>query len=165
MIKSELFVGSSLDRANQLLCKGSETGEISLICRALALNADRNYSNNDVSKQTPVHLAVRCGSVTTLQYLLLNGAKINVRDCDGKTPLLIATESGLTAQVGLLLKSKADQNLADKEGNTPLDVAVKTTNADIVSFLRISRLTEEMRETEFGEGDDTFQEMVRDFLR
>jgi len=65
---------------------------------------------------------------------LLNGAKINVRDCDGKTPLLIATESGLTAQVGLLLKSKADQNLADKEGNTPLDVAVKTTNADIVSL-------------------------------
>ena len=34
------------------------------------------------------------------------------------------------------------------------------------SSLRISRLTDEMRETEFGEaGDDTFQEMVRDFLR
>ena len=32
--------------------------------------------------------------------------------------------------------------------------------------LRISRLTDEMRETEFGEtSDDTFQEMVKDFLR
>ena len=32
--------------------------------------------------------------------------------------------------------------------------------------LRISRLNDEMRETEFGEApDDTLQEMVRDFLR
>ena len=32
--------------------------------------------------------------------------------------------------------------------------------------LRISRLNDEMRETEFGETpDDTLQEMVRDFLR
>ena len=72
--------------------------------------------------------------MTSLQYLLLNGCKINVRDAAGKTPLLIAAESGLPAQVGLLLKCKADQNLADNEGNTPLDVAVKTANADIVSL-------------------------------
>jgi len=34
-------------------------------------------------------------SVISLQYLLLNGAKINMTDANGKTPLLIATESGL----------------------------------------------------------------------
>jgi len=51
--------------------------------------------------------------------------------------------------------------------NTPLKIAVETANADIVSLLRISRLNDEMRETEFGEAaaDDTLQEMVRDFLR
>jgi len=87
-------------------------------------------------------------------------------DVEGKTPLLIATEAGFPTQVGLLLKSRADQNLADIHGNTPLKVAVNTANADIVSFLRISRLNDEMRETEFGEApDDTLQEMVRDFLR
>ena len=36
----------------------------------------------------------------------------------------------------------------------------------LLDSLRISRLNDEMRETEFGEGgDDTFHEMVRDFLR
>lgn len=35
------------------------------------------------------------GSVTALQYLLLNGAKINTRDAAGKTALLLAAEKGL----------------------------------------------------------------------
>ncbi|EFX85448.1 hypothetical protein DAPPUDRAFT_314258 [Daphnia pulex] len=151
---------------NWLLSKGAETGQIVWIARALALYADRNTTSGNTQERAPVHLAVLNGSVTLLQYLLLNGAKINTRDAAGKTALLLATELGLPAQVGLLLKNRADQKIADNDGNTPLDVAVKTANADIVSFLRISRLTDEMRETEFGEaGDDTFQEMVRDFLR
>lgn len=33
--------------------------------------------------------------MTALQYLLLNGAKINTRDASGKTALLLATESGM----------------------------------------------------------------------
>ncbi|XP_032783075.2 arf-GAP with coiled-coil, ANK repeat and PH domain-containing protein 2 [Daphnia magna] len=151
---------------NWLLSKGAETGQIVWIARAIALYADRNTTSGNAEERAPVHLAVLNGSVTVLQYLLLNGAKINTRDAAGKTALLLATELGLPAQVGLLLKNRADQKIADNDGNTPLDVAVKTANADIVSFLRISRLTDEMRETEFGEaGDDTFQEMVRDFLR
>lgn len=60
----------------------------------MALYADRNTSNN-MSERTPVHLAVQSGSVTALQYLLLNGAKINTRDGAGKTALLLATESGI----------------------------------------------------------------------
>lgn len=151
---------------NWLLAKGAETGNIIWICRALALGADRNTVAGNDLKRAPIHLAVLSGSVTSLQYLLLNGAKINITDVNGKTPLLIATESGLPTQVGLLLKNRADQDLADKFGNTPLKIAVETANADIVSFLRISRLNDEMRETEFGETpDDTLQEMVRDFLR
>lgn len=91
-----------------------------------------------------------------LQFLLLNGAKINNKDSTGKTALLLATELGkkqenclkntsqfiigiayqlgLPAQVGLLLKNRADQKIPDLDGNTPLDVAVKTANADIVSL-------------------------------
>ena len=33
--------------------------------------------------------------MTALQYLLLNGAKINTRDSAGKTALLLATEKGI----------------------------------------------------------------------
>ena len=35
------------------------------------------------------------GSKTALQFLLLNGAKINTRDKAGKTALLLATELGI----------------------------------------------------------------------
>jgi ankyrin repeat protein len=44
-------------------------------------------------------LALTCsvsaqGSSMAVEYLLLNGAKINAQDGDGKTPLHIATELG-----------------------------------------------------------------------
>jgi hypothetical protein len=34
------------------------------------------------------------GSVMAVEFLLLNGAKINMQDADGKTPLHLATELG-----------------------------------------------------------------------
>jgi Arf-GAP/coiled-coil/ANK repeat/PH domain-containing protein len=34
------------------------------------------------------------GSVMAVEFLLLNGAKINVQDADGKTPLHLATVLG-----------------------------------------------------------------------
>lgn len=34
------------------------------------------------------------GSVMAVEFLLLNGAKINAQDADGKTPLHLATELG-----------------------------------------------------------------------
>ena len=95
------------------------------------------------------------------EYLLLNGAKIDVQDSDGKTPLYLATSlgtycaqprkqswkvqlqvilnflkhiTGHTAQVCLLLKHKANQHLKDSEGTDPLSIAVDAANADIVTL-------------------------------
>jgi Arf-GAP/coiled-coil/ANK repeat/PH domain-containing protein len=34
------------------------------------------------------------GSVMAVEFLLLNGAKINAQDADGKTPLHLATSLG-----------------------------------------------------------------------
>ena len=107
---------------NWLLSKGAETGQIVWIARALALYADRNTTSGNTQERAPVHLAVLNvwinsrfyllilintilflffdlqGSVTVLQYLLLNGAKINTRDAAGKTALLLATELGKAAK-------------------------------------------------------------------
>ena len=53
---------------NWLLAKGTETGNISWICRALALGADRNTVAGSDLKRAPIHLAVL--SVTThIHYL------------------------------------------------------------------------------------------------
>nr|XP_023025538.1 arf-GAP with coiled-coil, ANK repeat and PH domain-containing protein 2 [Leptinotarsa decemlineata] len=107
------------------------------------------------------------GSVMPCAYLLLNGAKINAQDQSGKTPLLLATMEGHTAQVCLFLKHRADQYLEDDEGKVPLSVAEQKENADIVTLLRLGRLNEEIRDSdELGvTGDDTFNDVVRDFSR
>ncbi|CAG9101935.1 unnamed protein product [Plutella xylostella] len=98
-------------------------------------------------------------------FLLVNGAKLNVQDDDGKTPLHLATEAGHTAQVCLLLRYRADQAIADNEGLTPLDVAVNNANADIVTLLRLTKLNEEMRDSEMSSNDDTYTSVFRDYTQ
>jgi Arf-GAP/coiled-coil/ANK repeat/PH domain-containing protein len=43
------------------------------------------------------------GSVMAVEFLLLNGAKINAQDADGKTPLHLATELSNNLLLLLLL--------------------------------------------------------------
>ncbi|XP_026327195.1 arf-GAP with coiled-coil, ANK repeat and PH domain-containing protein 2 isoform X2 [Hyposmocoma kahamanoa] len=130
---------------------------------ALAAGADVNHVH--ARGRTPLHAAVLSGSVMACSFLLLNGSKLNLQDDDGKTPLHLATESGHTGQVCLLLRYRADQSIADNEGNTPLDIAVSHANADIVTLLRLTKLNEEMRESEMSSNDDTYNEVFRDYTQ
>ncbi|KAF9409595.1 hypothetical protein HW555_011068 [Spodoptera exigua] len=67
--------------------------------------------------------------------------------------------------VCLLLKYRADQSIVDKDGQTPLDIAVNNANADIVTLLRLTKLNEEMRESEMSSNDDTYNEVFRDYTQ
>ncbi|XP_073971357.1 centaurin beta 1A isoform X2 [Rhodnius prolixus] len=146
-----------------LLYKASAAHNIPVMCQALALGADKLWVNPENHNTGHLHQAIMSGSIMACEYLLLNGVPINAQDSNGKTPLHHATELGHTAQVCLLLKHRADQHLKDKEGVEPLDIAVRIANADIVTLLRLGRLNEEMKESEAGTGDDTFNDVVRDF--
>lgn len=117
------------------------------------------------AQRTPLHAAVLSGSVMACSFLLLNGSKLNMQDEDGKTPLHLATEAGHTGQVCLLLRYRADQSIVDKDGQTPLDIAVNNANADIVTLLRLTKLNEEMRESEMSSNDDTYNEVFRDYTQ
>ncbi|XP_014242118.1 arf-GAP with coiled-coil, ANK repeat and PH domain-containing protein 2 [Cimex lectularius] len=146
-----------------LLHKASTAHNIPVMCHALALGADKHWVNPEQNGMTHLHQAVFSGSVMACEYLLLNGVKINFQDNNGKTALHHATELGHTQQVCLLLKHRADQHLKDKDDKEPLDVAVNMAHADIVTLLRLGRLNEEMKDSEAGTGDDTFNDVVRDF--
>ncbi|XP_046391435.1 arf-GAP with coiled-coil, ANK repeat and PH domain-containing protein 2 [Ischnura elegans] len=155
---------------DRLLYRAAEAHNLPVMCEAIALGADKGgWVNTDDLSRTPFHQAIISGSVMACEYLFLNGAKINAQDAEGKTPLHLATELGHTAQVCLLLKHRADQHVADKAGADPLAIAVSEANADIVTLLRLARLNEEMRhdgETSGASGtlgDDTFNDVVRDF--
>ncbi|XP_069698905.1 arf-GAP with coiled-coil, ANK repeat and PH domain-containing protein 2 isoform X2 [Periplaneta americana] len=147
-----------------LLYKAAAAHNVPVMCQALALGADKLWNNMEDKSRSAIHQAIISGSVMAVEFLLLNGAKINAQDSDGKTPLHLATELGHTAQVCLLLKHRANQHLKDSEGTEPLAIAVKEANADIVTLLRLGLLNEQMKASELGSsGDDTFNDVVRDF--
>ncbi|CAG9821937.1 unnamed protein product [Phaedon cochleariae] len=151
---------------NSLLYKAAAAHNLPVMCEALALGADKSWNNPDDKGRSPLHAAVISGSVMPCAYLLLNGAKLNAQDQNGKTPLLLATQEGHTAQVCLFLKHRADQHLEDDEGKVPLAIAEQKEHADIVTLLRLGRLNDEMKDSEMGiSGDDTFNDVVRDFSR
>ncbi|KAI5752132.1 hypothetical protein M8J77_014124 [Diaphorina citri] len=148
-----------------LLYRASTVHNLPVMCHALALGASKDWTNPNDDHRTYLHQAVIGNSVMACEYLILNGLKINCPDAQGKTPLYLATELGHTSQVCLLLKHKADQHIVDSSGVEPLTLAVEKANADIVTLLRLGRLNEEMKESnEHGTNDETFNDVVRDFL-
>ncbi|GLV32415.1 Centaurin beta 1A [Carabus blaptoides fortunei] len=150
--------------ADLLLYKAAAAHNIPVMCEAFALGADKHWTNIEDNGRSAIHQAILSGSVMSCEYLILNGAKINIQDNEGRTPLHLATELGHTAQVCLLLKHRADQHLQDSSGTKPLAIAVREANADIVTLLRLGRLNEEMKDSELGvTGDATFNDVVRDF--
>uniref|UniRef100_A0A8B9FN38 Arf-GAP with coiled-coil, ANK repeat and PH domain-containing protein n=1 Tax=Amazona collaria TaxID=241587 RepID=A0A8B9FN38_9PSIT len=118
------------------------------MAEALAHGAEVNWVNLEENKATPLIQAVRGGSLVTCEFLLQNGANVNIRDMKGRGPLHHATVLGHTGQVCLFLKRGANQHATDEDGKDPLSIAVEAANADIVTLLRLARMNEEMRESE-----------------
>ncbi|MGH0168074.1 UNVERIFIED_CONTAM: hypothetical protein FKN15_067445 [Acipenser sinensis] len=115
------------------------------MAEALAQGAEVNWVNTEADKQTPLIQAVQGGSLVACEFLLQNGANL---------------------QVCLFLKRGASQNAADSDNKTPLSIAVDAANADIVTLLRLAKMNDEMRESEglYGQpGDETYQDIFRDF--
>ncbi|XP_069721484.1 arf-GAP with coiled-coil, ANK repeat and PH domain-containing protein 2 isoform X2 [Phaenicophaeus curvirostris] len=136
------------------------------MAEALAHGAEVNWVNIEENKATPLIQAVRGGSLVTCEFLLQNGANVNIRDMKGRGPLHHATVLGHTGQVCLFLKRGANQHATDEDGKDPLSIAVEAANADIVTLLRLARMNEEMRESEglYGQpGDEIYQDIFRDF--
>ncbi|XP_072789518.1 arf-GAP with coiled-coil, ANK repeat and PH domain-containing protein 2 isoform X8 [Taeniopygia guttata] len=136
------------------------------MAEALAHGAEVNWVNMEENKATPLIQAVRGGSLVTCEFLLQNGANVNIRDMNGRGPLHHATVLGHTGQVCLFLKRGANQHATDEDGKDPLSIAVEAANADIVTLLRLARMNEEMRESEglYGQpGDEIYQDIFRDF--
>ncbi len=148
---------------DHLLYRAARVHNLPVMSQALALGADRDWHTED-SASSVIHQSILSGSVMACEFLLLNGAKIDVIDAKGNTPLHLAAQQGSTGQVCLLLKHRANHHLLNVDGHKALDIAVQNSDADIVTLLRLAELNEEIRESDLsGGGDDTFNDVVQEF--
>ncbi|XP_014111613.1 PREDICTED: arf-GAP with coiled-coil, ANK repeat and PH domain-containing protein 2 isoform X3 [Pseudopodoces humilis] len=164
--ESPVFCDSKQPNPGLQLYQAAFEKNLPHMAEALAHGAEVNWVNVEENKATPLIQAVRGGSLVTCEFLLQNGANVNIRDMKGRGPLHHATVLGHTGQVCLFLKRGANQHATDEEGKDPLSIAVEAANADIVTLLRLARMNEEMRESEglYGQpGDEIYQDIFRDF--
>jgi len=84
---------------------------------------------------TPLHAAVETGNIAIVQYLLDNGAKVNIRDFEKRTPLLMMDGDATPELFDLLIRYGAKVKLVDKEKNTALHLLVQ--NGDDEAMVRL----------------------------
>ncbi|KAM9275118.1 arf-GAP with coiled-coil, ANK repeat and PH domain-containing protein 2 [Cariama cristata] len=164
--ESSVFCDSKQPSPGLQLYRAAFEKNLPDMAEALAHGAEVNWVNVEENKATPLIQAVQGGSLVTCEFLLQNGANVNIRDMKGRGPLHHATVLGHTGQVCLFLKRGANQHATDEDGKDPLSIAVEAANADIVTLLRLARMNEEMRESEglYGQpGDEIYQDIFRDF--
>uniref|UniRef100_A0A8B9CKI7 Arf-GAP with coiled-coil, ANK repeat and PH domain-containing protein n=1 Tax=Anser brachyrhynchus TaxID=132585 RepID=A0A8B9CKI7_9AVES len=164
--ESSVFIDSKQLSPGLQLYRAAFEKNLPDMAEALAHGAEVNWVNIEENKATPLIQAVQGGSLVTCEFLLQNGANVNIRDTKGRGPLHHATVLGHTGQVCLFLKRGANQHATDEDGKDPLSIAVEAANADIVTLLRLARMNEEMRESEglYGQpGDEIYQDIFRDF--
>lgn len=125
-VHSRNYCGSTL---LHLVCEVDDLESAKLLIEA---GADINAL--DGLKESCVHLAVKYGRPELLQYLLENGASLDVSGSDDDRPLHIAARRGVE-YVRLLVGAGADVNAKGDRGFTPLHIAAMRGDDAMVTLL------------------------------
>ena len=86
-------------------------------------------------RETPLHVASRCGHIDVAQLLLEHGADADARDNDDCTPLLRASQEGPAGLALFLLKHGVDIEARDTQDSTPLGRAAIRGNVELARVL------------------------------
>jgi len=102
----------------------------------LLLSKGAHIDKQDEKRQTPLHMAAKCGQLEVVRVLLENDANINVTNEYGETPIYWAAEWGHLEVVRLLLEKGANVHVKEKwYGKTPLYLAARDNNLEILREL------------------------------
>jgi ankyrin repeat protein len=94
--------------------------------------ADVNMT--DWQSNRPLHLAVSSKHMDIVQYLVLHGAYVNVKNDRGETPLHLSINAPLNICQYLVMRD-ANLNEKNKRGLTALHLASKNMEVDHVRYL------------------------------
>ncbi|XP_071100193.1 myotrophin-like [Haliotis cracherodii] len=98
-----------------------KNGDITEVKNLLA--QEKSLGTKEIAGRSPLHFAADYGQTDVVEYLVANGAGINVEDQYGITPLLSAIFEGHKETVALLLKKGANKNGKSPDGRPYLDCA------------------------------------------
>ncbi len=94
------------------------------IATLLIVRRSQDVNAQDIDmKETPLHMASRCGHAEMTQVLLNYGAGMEVRDSNDWSPLELASAMGHVGVAKVLLLHGADVNAGDRNMFTPLHFA------------------------------------------
>uniref|UniRef100_A0A915PJC6 PH domain-containing protein n=1 Tax=Setaria digitata TaxID=48799 RepID=A0A915PJC6_9BILA len=152
---------NSVDHNNRAVFAAA-TGDTLELCRLIAEGFDVNTSLNGA---TALHIAIEHDQSVVVEFLLLNGAKVNALDSCLNTALHIAASKAYTLIVCQLMKRGADQHLRNRLNETPLDLAIEGKHADIVTLLRVQEMRDEFCDEFNNPMDETVDDVMQDISR
>lgn len=148
---------------NIYLYESARQGHVPMMLHALALGADKNYTNEHDQGRTPLIQAILSRSVPAAEFLLTNNAKVNLADQNGKIPLHYATQLTQKGRgpIMLLLKRGADPLLKDNNGVDACSLSMDIGDPDVITWYRLVALHEQMKE-EDADAEKTYISILDD---
>ena len=114
--------GSSVARSLFAAIRAGKTGAVKRIVK----QSDDLDDLTDQYGSSPLHYAAWLGNVSTLKFLLSQGADVNLANRMGVTPLMLAI--GNLKKTEMLLERGADVNASSESDRTPLLLAAAKSN-------------------------------------
>ncbi|KAF2874996.1 hypothetical protein BDV95DRAFT_305008 [Massariosphaeria phaeospora] len=141
-----------------LVLSDSELGELIVCCtigacsavfdeaRSLellkfALRLGSKIDGDPATELRPINIAIDYHSTLVLEWLIEQGADVNIRDSHGRTPVHVLFESDFSSSFGLsqLVDAGANCVARTNEGLTPLDIAMQKGKCEDIVALLTSR--------------------------
>uniref|UniRef100_A0A3B3CHE1 Ankyrin repeat domain 44 n=1 Tax=Oryzias melastigma TaxID=30732 RepID=A0A3B3CHE1_ORYME len=109
-------------------------GQDAVVSELIDYGANVSQPNN--KGFTPLHFAAASThGALCLEFLVNNGADINIQSRDGKSPLHMTAVHGRFTRSQTLIQNGGEINSVDKDGNTPLHVAARYGHELLINTL------------------------------
>ena len=122
-------------RNERAIIAAAKEGNVAAVSSLHEAGVSLNIIEEGYRARTLLIIAAWGKHLPVVQYLINNGADVNMQDRDGETALVRAVMQGHSEIVRVLLGAGADCNLGDSDGVTPLMNAAHRGRSDIVRDL------------------------------
>jgi len=112
-----------------------KTGNIQSVQSFLKTRPNIDVNIQTTAGQTPLYWATELETPEIAEYLILNGARLDIAEKNGFTPLHLACHLGRILTIQILIKFGSNPNGKTNSGMTPLHIAVKKSNFEAVKML------------------------------